>query len=276
MDGVITSVSSSAVTILVDVVSGAGTYATWNIGVTGAKGVDGVDGEDPPVSIDGFTTAIATTASLANNAAENLDLNLGGAGVTASIAITRSSIVRLYSTSATRAADTRTATDPLPAAVPDGLISEIYFSAAETRYQSIPYANGSDGELIYARVFNTSGVTGTVGLTIVFKPQAYFIQYFDSAEKTANFTALKSTRYPVDTVTNSAAITVTMPASGRVAFYDSGGNRNQWNGGWTVYNVILTPVGGSTIEGLATFPLDVSGAHVELELFGTNWKVREL
>ena len=60
MEGLITSISSSSVTINVDTIGGSGTYAIWNFSITGNPGATGPTG---PTGATGNTGATGSTGS---------------------------------------------------------------------------------------------------------------------------------------------------------------------------------------------------------------------
>ena len=65
MEGVVTDVSSTSVTINVDNISGSGTYNSWSIGIAGDKGATGAQG---PQGIQGATGATGATGPAGSNA----------------------------------------------------------------------------------------------------------------------------------------------------------------------------------------------------------------
>lgn len=62
MEGAVTAVSSSAVTISVDLIGGSGTYADWNIVVAGVRGSTGATGSTGAAGADADMTRTSTTS----------------------------------------------------------------------------------------------------------------------------------------------------------------------------------------------------------------------
>jgi hypothetical protein len=60
MEGLITSISSSSVTINVDTIGGSGTYNIWNFSITGNPGITGPTG---PTGLTGSTGAAGSTGT---------------------------------------------------------------------------------------------------------------------------------------------------------------------------------------------------------------------
>lgn len=70
MEGVITAVSTTGVTITVDYMVGTGTFAVWNLGLAGDRGVAGSNGTSYPartINAQTGTTYTITNADLAGN-----------------------------------------------------------------------------------------------------------------------------------------------------------------------------------------------------------------
>ena len=65
MEGSITSISSSSMTINVDTIGGSGTFAIWNFSIAGNPGVTGPTG---PTGLTGSTGSTGATGSGATGA----------------------------------------------------------------------------------------------------------------------------------------------------------------------------------------------------------------
>lgn len=88
--------------------------------------------------------------------------------------------------------------------------------------------------------------------------------------KTANYTAVSGDRIPCDTII-IGAFTITLPASGVVAIFDVRGNLPELGFG---VNALTVDPASNSIMGDTSLELDVGATSVELELIGTEWRIR--
>jgi len=63
MEGIISSVSSTSVTIAIDLSSGSGTYSNWSISIAGTAGGQGTQGPQGPIGISSYTIQSSSIGS---------------------------------------------------------------------------------------------------------------------------------------------------------------------------------------------------------------------
>ena len=119
----------------------------------------------------GISSVGITAPAIAGGASEDLTLSVSSAGLIGGIAATSECVVRAYTSQASRAADTRTATQQ-PASLISGLITDHEFVTPNLSDELGPcaaYVNLEDPTVneIYLRVFNTDLLT-TITPTITF------------------------------------------------------------------------------------------------------------
>jgi hypothetical protein len=119
-----------------------------------------------------------TTNSLANNASQLLDYSTTRYGILMAISSNRDCLVRVYTSHSARALDSRLAGDPVPTNGVPGLIAEVTIDPTikQVVETSIVFANADSppAERLYVKVYNTSGVTGSMELklsVVEFLPQ---------------------------------------------------------------------------------------------------------
>jgi hypothetical protein len=165
MEGPITAVSSTSVTINVDTLEGSGTYASWALGVAGQPG----SGGEGSALARGEVSL--TTGSLADNATETGTVGLGKSFLLLKVSADRACRVRLYETAGYRTADAArpVGSDPVGE---HGLIADLVFTASNLSLDLAPTVTGVNLEeppsasIAYA-VQNRSGATSTVQLTFI-------------------------------------------------------------------------------------------------------------
>lgn len=113
----------------------------------------------------------ATTASIANLASDDITVNVHNVALIGRVAVSDASTIRLYNSQAARTADARALGIPAPATV-EGLITEVQFTLGNLIFDlspSVPFINLETVQVdeVYARVFNESGITQTISLSIV-------------------------------------------------------------------------------------------------------------
>ena len=112
------------------------------------------------------------------------------------------------------------------------------------------------------------GVSVQTAVTEIITSLGARVEILWGAPKTSNFTAVAGNGYPVDTLTNTAAITVTMPATAtvgdRIYFADAAFT-------WNTYNCILSR-NGLKISGVAeNMTLDEDGLAFGVVYTGTTY-----
>jgi hypothetical protein len=189
VEGVIASIAALVVTVTVDTIGGSGTFTAWTFsiagnpgsaGATGATGAAGAAGSagatgatgatGPAGGLTARTTAVHTTASIANNATESSTITMGISYRLLKITTSVGARVRLYATAAQQAADLSRAigTDPTGN---HGLMFEFVTTGALLTAVLSPMIDGVNTETtpvttIPLTVTNLSGSTGTVAVTL--------------------------------------------------------------------------------------------------------------
>ncbi len=135
-------------------------------GLSGSVGVQGIQGIQGPGSASLTATTISyTTSSLAASDTEDFTVSLGDTALLLSVTSSTVSWVRVYGTSAARAADTRTS----PGGTAPSSGSEFYAELATTvspqtiRLAPVPVVQTTGGNA-FIRVKNTDSVTQTITL----------------------------------------------------------------------------------------------------------------
>lgn len=137
-----------------------------------------------------LTTYSHTTASLADDASSTYDFTIAKSALIKKVTSSVPSRLRLYSSASARTADTRdgnTTTSP-----PEELLIDVEFTATPdtvlfTPLEVIGNQESPLNSTIYAKIFNLSGSTSTVAITI----EAYSLSQLDrfvSAPSTASDT----------------------------------------------------------------------------------------
>lgn len=136
--------------------------------------LDEVSGASGSGGSNARTSVVATTASIADGASDNVTFsNTGKAGQFIKIATDRAAWVTIYNTTAARTADaSRTeTTDPDSGS---GVLTEVITTGAQT-IQITPTAGyyndeGTPVSELYAKIVNKSGATSTVEVTLTLVP----------------------------------------------------------------------------------------------------------
>jgi hypothetical protein len=114
-------------------------------------------------------TFTATTSSLATNASEDINYAVAESGILVSFTANRACLVRVYDSATTRAADTRTYNQAVPAAGVTGLIVELEIDPAIAANLDVNVIFANDdapqSESLYVRVFNLD-VPAAITLTL--------------------------------------------------------------------------------------------------------------
>lgn len=111
-------------------------------------------------------TVARTTASLANDAAEDWTITSAGTLAAAlSVTTDRAAWIRLYSSSSARSADSRTSPGGTLPLAGTGFLMEVATTGAQTITMAPPAWLATTGS-VYARVVNRSGSTAAVQLSI--------------------------------------------------------------------------------------------------------------
>jgi hypothetical protein len=122
-----------------------------------------------PPNNPGTKTYTGSTASLADLASENVDLSVGFAGLLCWVSANVLCQVRIYNTSAARAADTRDAVTPIPPEGVSGLLAEVETETGSLAWSgAVPFVNAEtpQSKFIFLKVFNISGSAAAVSYTI--------------------------------------------------------------------------------------------------------------
>ena len=92
-----------------------------------------------------------------------------------------------------------------------------------------------------------------------------------TSTKTTNYNASNLDKIPCNT--SSGSFTVTLPPSGKVWIIDIIGNSPTTGFGAIGKHLTVSPPVGQTVMGAASLILSTGAATVQLELFGTDWRI---
>jgi hypothetical protein len=125
----------------------------------------------PNILIPVRTTASGSTASISNNASENITISAAKSYALLKIQTSAAAWVTLYTDASSRTADSTRSetTDPLPGS---GIVAEVITSGASTQIitpATIGWNNDSTpSENIYLKVVNKSGSTTSITVTVTY------------------------------------------------------------------------------------------------------------
>ena len=168
MEGLVTAVSTTQVTINVDLVGGSGSHADWNIAISGNSGTNVPRGN-----------VVYTTGSIAAGGNETGSIAIAKSFAIIAVTVDRSCRVRLYSTAAQRTADIgRGAFSPPPINTSHGVIMDIILdgsaAAPLSNFICSPEVYGANGDLfptaaVYYTITNNTALSSTVQVTLLVK-----------------------------------------------------------------------------------------------------------
>jgi hypothetical protein len=168
MEGLVTAVSTSAVTISVDITGGSGSHADWNIFIIGNTG-----------TVASRSNVVFTTGSIAAGGRESSSMPIARSFAIIAVSVDRSCRVRLYATAAQRDADVLRGTfTPPQVNTSHGVILDIVLDGSTpaplSNFICSPEAYGANGDVvpsssIYYTITNNTLGASTVQVTLLVK-----------------------------------------------------------------------------------------------------------
>jgi hypothetical protein len=228
-----------------------------------------------PTAQDAKTITLAhTTASISNQASATYDFVISNMSQLLEISSDVDCRVILYGSSAGRAADTRAYNDYNNdnSIVNDTkLLFDVVLTAGTQSINNVFLSNreGSNRSTIYAKIFNLSGASSTVQVSLKAVQFGFENDFHLINVQTTDCTANDGEHIPCDT--SGGAFTVTTPASGRFKVIDVAGNAS--TEGFGANNLTIEAAAGTTIMGDAVLNLDVGAISPEFQLIGTDWRI---
>lgn len=170
MEGLVTAVSTTQVTVNVDLIGGSGSHADWNIFISGNSGTNVPRGN-----------VVYTTGVIAAGSSEAGSITIAKSFAIIAVTVDRSCRVRLYSTAAQRTADASRGTfAPPPINTSHGVILDIVLDGSSaaplSNFICSPEAYGANADpspssAIYYTITNNSGANSTVTVTLLTKTE---------------------------------------------------------------------------------------------------------